>query len=165
MLLAGLGLYEYMQLCEELKTEPIWVINNGVSHQEFLTTDQVLPWINDTLDSIEFITGSPDSTWGSVRASMGHPQPWGLRYVAIGNEVSCLSSAPYKKPRGAEGKRVWGKSSSCRHQKALLLECILMEWHASMPAASCSLQRLQWSILSCVQLMSYLQRRAMLPAS
>lgn len=77
-----------MQLCEELKTEPIWVINNGVSHQEFLTTDQVLPWINDTLDSIEFITGSPNSTWGSVRADMGHPEPWGLRYVAIGNEVS-----------------------------------------------------------------------------
>ena len=88
LLSAGLGLYEYMQLCEELKTEPIWVINNGISHQESLPTAQVLPWINDTLDSIEFITGSPNSTWGSVRANMGHPEPWGLRYVAIGNEVS-----------------------------------------------------------------------------
>ena len=92
LLSAGLGLYEYMQLCEELKTEPIWVINNGISHQESLPTAQVLPWINDTLDSIEFITGSPNSTWGSVRAKMGHPEPWGLRYVAIGNEVSSMSS-------------------------------------------------------------------------
>ncbi len=87
---AGLGLFEYMQLCDELEVEPIWVINNGVSHQEAIATSDIMPWINDTLDSIEFITGSPDSTWGSVRAEMGHKDPWDLNYVAIGNEVGKL---------------------------------------------------------------------------
>ncbi len=91
---AGLGLFEYMQLCEELETEPIWVINNGISHQEAIPTADIMPWIQDTLDSIEFITGPQNSTWGSVRADMGHAAPWGLRYVAIGNEVGF--PAPYQ---------------------------------------------------------------------
>lgn len=45
------------------------------------------PLVQDALDSLEFITGPPDSTWGSLRAAMGHPEPWALNYMAIGNEV------------------------------------------------------------------------------
>lgn len=82
----GLGLFEYMLLVEELETEPVWVINNGISHDESIKPKDILPWIQDALDSIEFITGPPDSTWGAERASMGHPEPWELNYMAIGNE-------------------------------------------------------------------------------
>lgn len=45
-----------------------------------------LPWLQEALDGIEFARGDPNSTWGSIRAAMGHPEPFDLRYVAIGNE-------------------------------------------------------------------------------
>lgn len=51
-----------------------------------MPASDVLPLVRDALDSIEFVTGPPDSTWGAVRAAMGHPEPWSLNYVAIGNE-------------------------------------------------------------------------------
>jgi len=82
----GLGIFEYFQLVEELKAEPVWVINNGVSHDESITGKEITPWVQDALDSIEFITGPPDSKWGAARAEMGHPKPWTLNYMAIGNE-------------------------------------------------------------------------------
>lgn len=88
---AGLGLYEYMLLVEELDAEPIWVLNNGLSHEESVPTAQIQPLVQDALDSIEFIVGSPGSTWGSLRARMGHPDPWHLTFIGIGNEVpACL---------------------------------------------------------------------------
>ncbi|XP_072974850.1 alpha-L-arabinofuranosidase 1-like [Typha angustifolia] len=82
----GLGYFEYLQLAEDLGTAPIWVFNNGISHNDQVDTTSVLPFVKDILDSIEFARGSPDSTWGSVRAAMGHPEPFQLNYVAIGNE-------------------------------------------------------------------------------
>ncbi|KAK9907267.1 hypothetical protein WJX75_000303 [Coccomyxa subellipsoidea] len=82
----GLGLYEYMLLAEELGAEPVWVVNNGVSHREDIPTAQIGPLIEDALDAIEFITGPEDSIWGAVRASMGHVHPWNVTYIGIGNE-------------------------------------------------------------------------------
>jgi alpha-N-arabinofuranosidase len=46
-----------------------------------------MPFVRDALDSIEFISGPADSTWGSLRAAMGHPEPWNITYMGIGNEV------------------------------------------------------------------------------
>ncbi|GAB4817965.1 hypothetical protein N2152v2_005011 [Parachlorella kessleri] len=82
----GLGLFEYMQLAEELKTEPVWVISNGVAHADSVPGSAIMPMVQDALDSLEFIMGPPDSTWGSIRASMGRPEPWTVNYMAIGNE-------------------------------------------------------------------------------
>ncbi|KAL4528572.1 hypothetical protein Ndes2526B_g07307 [Nannochloris sp. 'desiccata'] len=82
----GLGVFEYMTLAEELDTEPVWVINNGVAHGDSVPPSEVLPLLQDVLDSIEFITGPASSTWGSRRAEMGREEPWNLNYVAIGNE-------------------------------------------------------------------------------
>ena len=84
---AGLGLYEYMLLSEELGTEPIWVLNNGLSHQESVPTARIQGMVQDALDSIEFITGSAGTQWGGLRARMGHPEPWALTYIGVGNEV------------------------------------------------------------------------------
>jgi len=50
-----------------------------------------MPLLQDALDSLEFIMGPPDSTWGSIRASMGRPEPWTMNYMAIGNEVGGTS--------------------------------------------------------------------------
>ncbi|XP_042482819.1 alpha-L-arabinofuranosidase 1-like isoform X2 [Macadamia integrifolia] len=82
----GLGYYEFLQLTEDLGALPIWVFNNGISHNDQVNTPSILPFVQDVLDSIEFARGDPDSKWGSVRAAMGHPEPFDLRYVAIGNE-------------------------------------------------------------------------------
>ncbi|GMH20234.1 hypothetical protein Nepgr_022075 [Nepenthes gracilis] len=82
----GLGYFEFLQLAEDLGAAPVWVINNGISHQDEVDPSDIFPFVQEMLDSIEFARGDPDSTWGSVRAAMGHPEPFNLKYVAIGNE-------------------------------------------------------------------------------
>ncbi|XAR57502.1 Non-reducing end alpha-L-arabinofuranosidase [Bertholletia excelsa] len=82
----GLGHYEFLLLAEDLGAYPIWVFNNGISHNDEVDTANISPFLEEILDGIEFARGEPNSTWGSVRAKMGHPEPFDLRYVAIGNE-------------------------------------------------------------------------------
>ncbi|XP_020518003.1 alpha-L-arabinofuranosidase 1 isoform X1 [Amborella trichopoda] len=82
----GLGYFEFLQLAEDLGALPIWVVNNGISHTDQVASSSILPFVKDALDSIEFAIGDSKSKWGSVRAAMGHPEPFPLKYVAIGNE-------------------------------------------------------------------------------
>ncbi|PNT77043.1 hypothetical protein BRADI_1g57017v3 [Brachypodium distachyon] len=82
----GLGYYEFLQLAEDLGAAPIWVFNAGISHTDAVDTSVIAPFVRDALDSIEFARGSAKSTWGSVRASMGHPERFPLKYVTVGNE-------------------------------------------------------------------------------
>ncbi|KAK8705385.1 hypothetical protein V6N13_048988 [Hibiscus sabdariffa] len=82
----GLGYFEFLQLAEDLDAVPIWVFNNGISHNDQVDTSSVLPFVQEALDGIEFARGDSSSTWGALRAAMGHPEPFDLRYVAIGNE-------------------------------------------------------------------------------
>ncbi|RAL51922.1 hypothetical protein DM860_010640 [Cuscuta australis] len=82
----GLGHLEFLQLAEDLGALPVWVFNNGISHNDQVDTSSILPFVQEILDGIEFARGDPTSTWGSVRAALGHPEPFDLRYVAIGNE-------------------------------------------------------------------------------
>ncbi|WJX25498.1 aspartate-semialdehyde dehydrogenase-like protein [Trifolium repens] len=82
----GFGFYEGLLLAEDLNALPIWVFYNGISHSEHVNISDISPLVQEALDGIEFAKGSPTSKWGSIRASMGHPKPFDLRYVAIGNE-------------------------------------------------------------------------------
>ncbi|KAF5475675.1 hypothetical protein F2P56_007455 [Juglans regia] len=82
----GLGYFEFLQLSEDLGALPVWVFNNGISHNDQVSTSSVMPFVQEALDSIEFARGYPNSTWGSMRAAMGHPEPFDLRHVALGNE-------------------------------------------------------------------------------
>ncbi|MGD0519140.1 MAG: alpha-L-arabinofuranosidase C-terminal domain-containing protein, partial [Thermoguttaceae bacterium] len=86
----GLGFHEYLQLCEDLGAEPLFVINCGMSHQEQReqpkSTDGVSEYVQDALDAIEYATGPANSKWGSLRAKAGHPAPFSLKYMEIGNE-------------------------------------------------------------------------------
>ncbi|XP_068663532.1 alpha-L-arabinofuranosidase 1-like [Aristolochia californica] len=82
----GLGYFELLQLAEDLGAVPIWVVNNGVGHRDQVATSNILPFVQDVLDSIEFARGAADSKWGSVRAAMGHLEPFNLSHVAVGNE-------------------------------------------------------------------------------
>ncbi len=82
----GLGLHEYLTMCEALGAEPILVVNCGMSHQEIAPLDKMEEWIEDALSAIEYAVGPLDSKWGSLRVKNGHPQPFKLRFVEIGNE-------------------------------------------------------------------------------
>ncbi|KAF0889033.1 hypothetical protein E2562_021089 [Oryza meyeriana var. granulata] len=82
----GLGYYEFLQLAEDLGAAPIWVFNAGISHHDEVDTTVIEPFVKDVLDSLEFARGSEESTWSSARAAMGHPEPFPVKYVAIGIE-------------------------------------------------------------------------------
>ena len=85
----GLGFYEYFLLCEDLGCEPIPCLNSGIScfGPEYVSPDALQPWIDDALHLIEFATGDPaQSEWAALRAEMGHPEPFHLTYLEIGNE-------------------------------------------------------------------------------
>ncbi|KAL3819656.1 hypothetical protein ACJIZ3_005561 [Penstemon smallii] len=82
----GLGHYEFFLLAEDLGAVPIWVFNNGVSHQDQVDTTGIAPFVQEIMDGLEFARGDSNSKWGSIRAAMGHPEPFDLKYVAVGNE-------------------------------------------------------------------------------
>ena len=89
----GLGFYEYFVLSEDIGAEPLPVLNCGLSCQyenndpnQNCPVDKLEPYIEDALDLIEFANGPITSTWGKIRADMGHPAPFNLKMIAIGNE-------------------------------------------------------------------------------
>jgi alpha-L-arabinofuranosidase len=87
----GLGYFEYMQFCEDIGATPLPILPAGVScgfSKPFqVASDAELgDWIQDAIDLVEFANGPADSHWGRVRAEMGHPAPFGLKYVGLGNE-------------------------------------------------------------------------------
>ncbi|XP_020219901.1 alpha-L-arabinofuranosidase 1 [Cajanus cajan] len=82
----GFGFLEYLQLAEDLGAMPIWVFNAGISLNDGVNKSAIAPYVQDALDGIQFARGSPTSPWGSARAALGHPKPFDLRYVAVGNE-------------------------------------------------------------------------------
>jgi alpha-L-arabinofuranosidase len=86
----GLGFFEYFLLAEDLGAEPLPVVNAGMACQyattECVSPEELGPYIDDALDLIEFANGPVTSTWGKVRAEMGHPEPFNMKYIGIGNE-------------------------------------------------------------------------------
>jgi alpha-L-arabinofuranosidase len=86
----GLGFFEYFQLAEDLGAEPLPILSCGMACQfnsaEVAPMDELQPYIQDALDLIEFANGSADSKWGKVREQMGHPAPFNLKMVGVGNE-------------------------------------------------------------------------------
>jgi alpha-N-arabinofuranosidase len=84
----GLGLLEFLEWCEDLQMQPVMAVYAGYSmHQRHVTPGNDLqPYVQDALDEIEYVTGPTNGTWGALRARDGHPEPFALNYVEIGNE-------------------------------------------------------------------------------
>ncbi|HEV6955203.1 MAG TPA: alpha-L-arabinofuranosidase C-terminal domain-containing protein [Promicromonospora sp.] len=88
----AIGYHEYFLLCEELGATPMPVVAAGVCCQNVPGGPQAIPqqrmpqYIQDVLDLVEYANGSPETRWGAVRAAAGHPEPFGLRYLGLGNE-------------------------------------------------------------------------------
>lgn len=88
----GIGFYEYFRFCEDIGAEPIPILSCGLSWKsesnldEKIPMDKMQPFVQDALDLIEYARGSADSEWGKKRAEAGHPEPFKLNYLGIGNE-------------------------------------------------------------------------------
>lgn len=93
----GLGFYEYFQMCEDLDMEPVPILNCGIACQvrsgsatdeeHLVPMDKLQPYIDDALDLIAFANGTDESNeWTKKRIEMGHPEPFNMKYIGIGNE-------------------------------------------------------------------------------
>jgi alpha-N-arabinofuranosidase len=86
----GLGFYEYFQLAEDIGAEPLPILNCGMACQfnssETAALDQLDEYVHDALDLIDFANGPVTSPWGKLRAQMGHPEPFHLKMIGVGNE-------------------------------------------------------------------------------
>ena len=90
----GLGFFEFFQLSEDIGSEPLPILNVGMACQyqnwndesAHMPINELQPYIDDCLDLIEFANGPADSKWGKIRAEMGHPAPFNMKYIGVGNE-------------------------------------------------------------------------------
>ncbi len=84
----GMGLLEFLEWCEDLKMQPLLAVYAGYSmKQEHVDAGPALePYVQDALDEIEYVSGSTNTKWGAIRARDGHPKPFALKYVEVGNE-------------------------------------------------------------------------------
>ncbi len=86
----GLGFFEYFQLAEDIGAEPLPILNCGMACQfnsaEVVPVGELDPYVKDALDLIEFANGDVNTKWGKVRADMGHPSPFNLKMIGVGNE-------------------------------------------------------------------------------
>lgn len=82
----GLGFHEYLQLCEDLGAEPLFDISDGMSLHDSVPLARMGDWIQDAMDAIEYANGPTNTVWGGLRAQAGHPAPFHLKYMEIGNE-------------------------------------------------------------------------------
>jgi alpha-N-arabinofuranosidase len=86
----GLGFFEYFQLSEDLGAQPLPILSCGMACQfntgELVPLAELDPYVQDALDLIEFANGGVDTPWGKVRSDMGHPKPFNLKYIGVGNE-------------------------------------------------------------------------------
>lgn len=86
----GLGFFEYFQLSEDLGAQPLPILSCGMACQfntgELVPMEELDPYVQDALDLIEFANGGTETPWGRVRFEMGHPKPFNLKYIGVGNE-------------------------------------------------------------------------------
>ena len=82
----GLGYHEYLQLAEDLGAKPLYVVNVGIWHGGMTPYDSIQPWIDECMNALEYANGPVTSKYGAMRAKNGHPEPFGIEYLEIGNE-------------------------------------------------------------------------------
>ena len=82
----GIGFHEYLQLAEDLGAKPLYVVNVGLWHGGMTPLDSIQPWIDECLNALEYANGPVTSKYGAMRAKNGHPAPFNIEYLEIGNE-------------------------------------------------------------------------------
>lgn len=82
----GLGFHEFLQLAEDLGAKPLYVVNVGIWHGGFTPVEELDGWIQECMDALEYANGPVTSKYGKMRAENGHPEPFNIEYLEIGNE-------------------------------------------------------------------------------
>jgi alpha-N-arabinofuranosidase len=95
----GMGLLEFLEWCEDLNVEPVLGVNAGYALKgDYIEAGPFLkPFVDDALEEIEYVTGDSQTKWGDLRAKDGHPKPFKIKYVEIGNEDGFDQSGSYDK--------------------------------------------------------------------
>ncbi len=107
----GMGLLEFLEWTEDLKIEPVLAVYAGYSLKgdHIASGPALTPYVDDALDEIEFVSGDISTKWGAVRAKLGHPAPFPLQYVEIGNEDEFDRSKSYEGRYGQFYKAIKAK--------------------------------------------------------
>ena len=83
----GMGFHEFLQLSEDLGAKPLYVVNVGIWHGGFTPVEELDGWIQECMDALEYANGDAKTTkFGRMRAENGHPEPFNIEYLEIGNE-------------------------------------------------------------------------------
>ncbi len=86
----GIGFFEYFQLAEDIGASPLPILSCGMACQfntgELVPMNELNPYVQDALDLIEFANGNVNTPWGKIRSEMGHPEPFNLKMIGVGNE-------------------------------------------------------------------------------
>ena len=82
----GIGFHEYLQLAEDLGAKPLYVVNVGIWHGGYTPLDSIQSWIDECLNALEYANGDVNTKYGALRAKNGHPEPFNLEFIEIGNE-------------------------------------------------------------------------------
>jgi alpha-N-arabinofuranosidase len=93
----GQGLLEYLEMCEDLGMEPLLAVWAGYSlnHQSVAEAD-LGPYVQDMLNELEYVMGDASTTYGAMRVRDGHPEPFALKYVEVGNEDFFSTTYDYR---------------------------------------------------------------------
>ena len=93
----GFGLLEMLEWCQDLHMEPVLAVHAGyaLNREHVVAGPELTPYVQDALDEIEYVTGGPNTKWGAVRVQNGHPAPFPLTYVEVGNEDTFDNSGSY----------------------------------------------------------------------
>jgi alpha-N-arabinofuranosidase len=93
----GMGLLEYLEWCEDLHMQPLLAVFAGYTlNRDYLTGPFLKPFVQDALNEIEYVIGDTTTVWGKRRAEDGHPAPFNLHYVEVGNEDGFDASGSYE---------------------------------------------------------------------
>lgn len=82
----GMGFQEFLQLSEDLGAKPLYVVNVGLWHGGLTPIDSIQPWIDECMEALEYANGDVTTKYGKMRAQNGHPAPFNIEYLEIGNE-------------------------------------------------------------------------------
>ncbi len=118
----SIGYYVYLQFSEDLGAEPLFCINAGMSSRDVVPLDKMGQWVQDALDAIEYANGPVNSVWGSLRAKYGHPKPFNLKYIEIGNENG-----------GNDYYERWALMAKAIHAKYPNIKLIADDWSGGHP--------------------------------
>ena len=116
----GVGYHEFLMIAEALNAKPLYCINVGMSHKEVVPMDKMDEYVQDALDCIEYANGSTDTYWGKKRAEAGHPKPFNLKYLEIGNENG-----------GPEYEERYKLMAEAVHAKYPEIVLIFDRWHST----------------------------------